>query len=137
MNQHRRRPKRDPFRLFLVAMSAAFVLAPAATAKNVLQMRLSSYVMAAPAALRVSIFVERQDSHRWLTIEADSQQFYRKSVIQLDGASAPRRHYLEYFHLPEGEYVIRVELKGDRDTLAMQEQHAVVTGPAADLMKDP
>jgi hypothetical protein len=123
---------RDPFRLLLVAIAAAFVLAAPAAAKHVLEMRLSSHVMTAPAALRVSIFVERQESHRWLTIEADSPQFYRKSVIQLDGASAPRRHYLEYSHLPEGDYVIRVELKGQRETVAMQEQHAVVTGAAID-----
>jgi hypothetical protein len=137
MNQDPRRPIRDRFRSLLIAITAAFILAAPARAKNVLEMRLSSHVMVAPAALRVSIFVERQDAHRWLTIEADSEQFYRQSVIQLDGASAPRRHYLVYSHLPEGEYVIRVKLRGQRDTLAMQEQHAVVTGAAVDRQIEP
>lgn len=101
----------------------------------VLDVRLDGYLMSAPGAVQVTIFVRRDDDHRSLTIEADSESFYRSSSIALDGARAPRRHSVWYRDLPEGKYEIRVRLDGVSRTVAISRRHAEVIGNPGDEMR--
>jgi hypothetical protein len=117
----------------LIPMVIALVdTATPAAASDALEIQLSGHILPAPGALRVTIFVEKDDAHRWLRVVADSPQFFRSSVIQLDGARSPRTHYINYRNLPEGDYSIRVELQGARDTLAVEQQLATVVGEPLD-----
>lgn len=69
-------------------------------------------VAIAPASVRVSASVEPDAENRALDFVADSPSFYRRSTVDLDGASASRLHTVEFRSLPEGNYEIRVTLTG-------------------------
>jgi hypothetical protein len=72
------------------------------------------------------------DENRSLTIEADSETFYRSSVVELEGVRAGRQHSVSYGSLPAGEYRIRVTLNGQVDVVAVREQTARVLDPSVD-----
>ena len=66
----------------------------------------------APANLIVRAMVEADKDNRAIEMVADSDDFYRSSEVQLDGARAPRFTSLEFRSLPPGSYQIRVTLMG-------------------------
>jgi hypothetical protein len=70
-------------------------------------------VSMAPANVRVQARIEANAANRAIEISADSQNFYRSSVVQLDGASAPRINVFEFRGLPGGKYEVTVVLIGD------------------------
>jgi hypothetical protein len=106
-------------RPFTCVVLAAISLAPGVFADDVLDVRLSSQVMTAPGHVKVTIIVERDENNRLMTVEADSAAFYRSSQIPLDGAKAPRTYAFTYGDLPEGTYVIRVTVRDQRGTVAV------------------
>ena len=59
-----------------------------------------------PVNLRVRVRVEPSRDNRTLEVVADSVDFYRRSVIQLDGEHAPRTIVLEFRDIPPGEYEV-------------------------------
>ena len=69
-------------------------------------MKVSPTLAPAPAFVRVEAMVERDADNRALTIIARSDDFYRSSEIQLDGASGPRIHVFEFPQLPSGVYEV-------------------------------
>ena len=82
-------------------------------------MRVSPTLAPAPAFVRVEAMVERDADNRTLTIVARSDDFYRSSEVQIDGASSPRIHVFEFPHLPSGNYEVTgilVGLHGQRAT---------------------
>jgi hypothetical protein len=97
-----------------------------------LSVELDRNVMEAPGILRMTVIVSRDDVNRFINVEAESATYYRSSEIPLNGAGAPRRHRIVYRDLPEGEYKIRVELRGVSDLLAVARRSAVVRGDATE-----
>jgi hypothetical protein len=75
-------------------------------------MRLSPNVALEPALMTVRAVVEADTDNRALQIIAESPNFYRSSVIQLDGANAPRLNVFEFKNLPTGTYEITGILLG-------------------------
>ena len=61
----------------------------------------------APATVRVRVRLDPSADNRALEIVADSAEFYRSSLIQLEGERAPRVVTLDFRSLPEGDYEIR------------------------------
>jgi hypothetical protein len=98
------------------------------SAREVLEVKLSRLVVMEPGLLRVTIHVARAEDHRFVTIEADSDTFYRSSRIPLDGRSAPSTYVLDYASLPAGHYFIRVALQGTGGTVATVERRVAVLG---------
>ena len=47
-----------------------------------------------------------------LRIEIDSAAYYRSSEIQLDGASAPMSHFMDWKAVPAGKYDLIVSVIG-------------------------
>jgi hypothetical protein len=70
-------------------------------------------VSMAPANVRVQARIEANAANRAIEITADSQNFYRSSIIPLDGASAPRVNVFEFRGLPGGKYEVTAVLIGD------------------------
>jgi hypothetical protein len=70
-------------------------------------------VSMAPANVRVQARIEANAANRSIEITADSQNFYRSSIIPLDGASAPRINVFEFRGLPGGKYEVTAVLIGD------------------------
>jgi hypothetical protein len=77
-------------------------------------MKVSPTIAPAPAFVRVEATVERDSDNRSLTVTAQSDDFYRSSEIQLDGASGPRVHVIEFSHLPSGVYEVTAILVGQQ-----------------------
>lgn len=75
-------------------------------------MRVSPAVAFAPANLIVRTTIEGDADNRAVEIVAESQDFYRRSEIQLDGDKAQRTATFEFRSLPPGAYEVRARLLG-------------------------
>jgi hypothetical protein len=64
----------------------------------------------APSQLHVRVRLERNADNRLLVITADSQDFYRRSDVQLDGDASPAAFDLDFPGLPGGTYEVRAAL---------------------------
>jgi len=58
----------------------------------------------APALLRVRVRVEPNAANRTLTITADSDGYYRSSLIELEGDTSARTFFVEFKSVPAGQY---------------------------------
>lgn len=61
----------------------------------------------APATLRVTAVVDTDERNRDLTIEIDSEDFYRSSTTPLQGESGAHVIDMTFRAVPEGDYEIR------------------------------
>jgi hypothetical protein len=61
----------------------------------------------APSDMVVRVHVAPDSANRALVIVADSADYYRSSVVQIDGESGPRMIVLELRSVPGGDYQIR------------------------------
>jgi len=75
-----------------------------------LQLQVTPAVSLAPAYVVVRAIVEHDPENRQLEIVADSESFYRRSVVDLDGAQAPKVNELQLIDLPSGEYDVTAAL---------------------------
>src|SRR5262245_42664653 len=82
------------------------------TAKEPLSIRVSPSVSFAPATMVVRTSIEPDILNRAIEVVADSEQFYRSSIVQLDGERAPRTSIFEFRSLPPGEYEVKAALIG-------------------------
>jgi len=98
--------------LAMVTIAIASTLNPPVAARELLAIRVSPAVSYAPANLVVRTIIEPDASNRAVEIVADSDQFYRSSVVQLDGERAARTSVFEFRGLPPGNYEVTAALIG-------------------------
>jgi hypothetical protein len=97
----------------LTALAVLVMLAAAPlNAGERLTMRLSPMHGFAPATIVVTATVERDAQNRELEIQIESPQFYRSSLVPLDGENAARTNTFQFRDLPGGEYEVRTILLG-------------------------
>jgi hypothetical protein len=113
-------------KLFLKTALTAAVLLFASPAHHVaravekLDLRVTPSVSMAPASVVVRATVQHDAENRELEILADSLEFYRRSVVDLDGEQAPKTTELKLIDIPGGEYEITATLldaHGQRTTV--------------------
>jgi hypothetical protein len=75
-------------------------------------MKVSPAVAFAPANLIVRAMVLADADNRAVEIVAESADFYRSSMIQLEGDQAARTSIFEFRNLPPGTYEVRANLYG-------------------------
>ena len=75
-------------------------------------LKVSPAVAFAPANLVVRATVVADADNRAIEIIAESQDFYRSSMIQLEGDQAARTNQFEFRSLPPGTYEVRANLFG-------------------------
>jgi hypothetical protein len=92
-----------------------------------LGMRVTPTLAPAPAFIRVELMIERDDDNRALMIIAQSDDFYRSSQIQIDGASGPRIRVFEFPHLPTGVYEVTGILVGQHGRRAIATRRVQVS----------
>jgi hypothetical protein len=80
------------------------------TAVERLQLQVTPAVSMAPASVLVRAIIERDATNRQLEIVADSESFYRRTVVDLDGEQAPKVNELRMVDVPGGEYEITATL---------------------------
>ena len=91
-----------------------------AQAAEKLELHVSPAVSMAPASVIVRATVEHNSDNRELEIVADSSEFYRRSVVELDGEQAPKTTELRLLDIPGGEYEVTATLltaQGTRTTV--------------------
>lgn len=67
-----------------------------------------------PGYVTVRASIDAADTHRSMEIVAESDDYYRSSVVQLDGDQAPRTTQVLFRNLPGGEYTVSVTVRGAR-----------------------
>ena len=75
-------------------------------------MKASPEISFAPALLTVRTVIEPDPDNRALEIVIDSEDFYRSSLIQLEGDQAPRTSVIQFRSVPGGSYMISARLLG-------------------------
>jgi hypothetical protein len=74
--------------------------------------KVSPAVAMAPATLKVRASIESNAENRAIEVVVDSPDFYRSSLIELEGEQAPRTTVFEVQNLPGGRYVVTTRLLG-------------------------
>jgi len=109
--------------------SAAPVVLAAVPARAVAQadkptddvtLRMTPRFVAAPGYLRSLIRVAPNAENRLLRVEIDSESYYRSSEIELEGASAPMSHFLDWKAVPAGKYDLIVTVMGPSGPRALR-----------------
>jgi len=96
----------------LFGVMVALTTNPFVVAKEPLSIRVSPATSFAPANLIVRARIEPDAFNRAMEIVADSEAFFRSSLIQLDGERAPSVSNVEFRSLPPGQYEVKVALIG-------------------------
>src|SRR5262245_51890630 len=95
--------------LGLLAVIALLGVVPGqAAASNRLRIEVTPRISSAPAQVRIVAFVTPSADNRGLQITADSGEFFRSSLLPLDGDNAAVVTETSFKNLPGGEYEITV-----------------------------
>jgi hypothetical protein len=114
------------FTVVILALTA--LTAPRLPAKEIVEIRIRGYYWLAPATIPITIAVEPGANNRALIVEADSDDYYRSSSIELDGENEKRLHLVEFKSLPAGDYVVRAQVKSKSQVLGTAVNELIVTG---------
>ena len=91
-------------------------------------LRLPRRVVTAPGYLRSLIRVAPNAENRSLRVSIDSDAYYRSSDIQLEGASAPMSHFMDWKEVPAGKYDLIVTVLGPSGPRAVRRLNFQVLG---------
>ena len=89
---------------------AWLLLAGRATTSDVVSVSAFPGVAQEPAWITVRVFVEPDPENRALEVIAESENFFSKSRLQLNGERTARTRVFEYRDLLAGDYDIRAVL---------------------------
>ena len=96
-----------------------------------LVLKVSPSVSVAPASVIVRAMVEHDPENRELEIVADSLDFYRRTVVELDGEQAPKTTELKLIDIPGGEYEVTATLTTMHgNKVSVRRSVMVMSGPA-------
>jgi hypothetical protein len=116
----------------VLMMTMAVTTEPSVAAKQPLSIRVSPATAFAPANLVVRASIEPDTANRAVEIVADSDEFYRSSLVPLDGERAPRTSTLEFRGCPPGQYEVFAGLIGaDGRARAIARAHVTVVESGA------
>ena len=95
-------------------LMVAAILASTAVggAKERVSIRVSPAFSFAPANLVIRASVEPDAQNRSIEVIADSEEFYRSSMVQLEGDRAPKTMTFEFRSLPPGDYQLTATVTG-------------------------
>ena len=111
--------------LVAVMLVSGTLLAPA---EEIIEIRVHGRFYSAPATVPIVVAVEPRAENRTLVIEADGEEYFRSSAIELDGEKAKRLHNLEFTSLPAGAYILRAVVRSKNAVLGTAVREVVVTG---------
>ncbi|HXH23627.1 MAG TPA: hypothetical protein VNI78_00170 [Vicinamibacterales bacterium] len=96
--------------LVLVVVAAILSLARGSVAEDRLRIDVTPRISQAPAQVRIRARVTPNAENRALRVVADSGDFFRSSLLMLDGADAALVNEMSFKNLPGGEYEVTVTL---------------------------
>ena len=118
-------------RLFGMTLAAA-VLAGSMhlSADEAISLTVRPAVTSFRGSAQLKVLVSRNERNRTLVWEVDGPNFYRSSLITLDGAAAARSYFFTVKDLPSGEFDVRATVKrNDSSTVMDRSTITVVGGP--------
>lgn len=111
----------------LVVLAIVVVAVPPLSGRARLELRARPAFAYAPSELRMEFRIAPDATNRALVVSAESDEFFRSSVIELEGERAPKTIAIEYHGLPAGDYNLRgTLLDGEGDELASVEKQVTV-----------
>ncbi|MBI1875945.1 MAG: hypothetical protein HYS05_18940 [Acidobacteria bacterium] len=107
----------------------SFILAtPLFAAESSLSLRVTPRMAFAPAVVSIAVTVEPNAENRALVVEDDSEDYYRRSEVPLEGEKAARGHTLMYQGLPPGEHRISAVVRGTSGPRAVVHTTITIVG---------
>jgi hypothetical protein len=91
-------------RVALMLLAALSLTTISASGGEQVRVQVSPLVSFAPSDVRVQVRLVPSDENRALEIVAESDEFYRSSHVELEGAAAPAAMLFEFRGLPGGDY---------------------------------
>jgi len=101
-----------PGRAALIIAALALAATSPLKAGERLMMRVSPNVAMAPATVVVTALAQPDAANRALQIQLDSPEYYRNSLMEMDGNKADASRTVRYEGVPGGIYEIRATLLG-------------------------
>jgi hypothetical protein len=98
--------------LAFAALGLAALVEVPAFANQPLTVRVSPHIALEPATLNIDLTVERNSDNRALRLSVESDNYYRSSLVQLEGDDAPRVTTMRYSSVPAGSYEVKATLLG-------------------------
>lgn len=103
-------------------------------AADKLDLRVTPSVSIAPASVVVRAIVEHDRDNRALEIVADSLDFYRRTVVDLDGEQAPKTTEVKLMDIPGGQYDVSATLyMADGTKTTVRRSVTVMSSPSPSL----
>jgi len=116
-------------RALVVLLGLLLATSPAANGHEQLNLQVSPQQSFAPSTIVIRIRITRSHENRALIIAADSGEYYRSSVVPLEGADAPAIVTPAYRDLPGGDYRVHCTLVdgAGRERAAAQTDLSVIS----------
>jgi hypothetical protein len=102
-----------------------------ADAGQAITMKVTPLTSFAPSHIRVVARIEPSAANRALEIVADGENFYRSTMIPLEGDAAPKMFDMVFVNIPGGQYdvsAVLMDASGQRRALAHQTATVISTG---------
>jgi hypothetical protein len=98
------------------------------SAKDNVEIRINGRFFAEPATVQLIVAVEPNSENRTLRVEADGDNMFRATEVELAGASEQRLHTIEFRNLPAGGYTLRAQVLSNSSVRSQAEQEIMVAG---------
>ena len=98
------------------------------SAKDNVEIRLNGRFFAEPATVQLIVAVEPNSANRRLRVEADGDNMFRATEIELQGAGEQRLHTVEFKFLSAGGYTLRAQVLSNSSVRSQVEQEIMVAG---------
>ena len=102
------------------------------SAKDNVEIRLTGRFFAEPATVQLVVAVEPNAENRTLRVEADGDNMFCATEIQLAGAREQRLHTVEFKNLSAGGYTLRAQVLSNSTVRSQAEQEIMVAGDGTD-----
>ncbi|HYS23941.1 MAG TPA: hypothetical protein VEP46_00015 [Vicinamibacterales bacterium] len=104
----------------------------AGSAKDNVEIRLTGRFFAEPATVQLIVAVEPDAANRTLRVEADGDNMFCATEIQLAGARERRLHTVEFKNLAAGGYTLRAQVRSNSSVRSQAEQEIMVAGDGSE-----
>jgi hypothetical protein len=115
--------RRTALTVSLIALTGA-----AGSAKDDVEIRLSGRYFAEPATVQMIIVVEPDAQNRTLRVEADGDNMFASTEVQLAGNREQRLHTVQFKNLSAGAYMLRAQVLSHNSVRSEATQEIMVAG---------
>jgi hypothetical protein len=118
------------WRRLLLALTM-IVLAPAVHARERLELRARPVFAFAPSDVQLEFWITPDPENRGLLVSVESDDFYRSSLVELEGVRARKVLWVRYPSLPAGDYNLRgalIDAEGHERASAEKQITVMSTG---------